>query len=104
MNALLSALGNPEADLRAIHIAGTNGKGSTAVMTASILEEAGFTVGLYTSPHLENECERVQIWDGTHHMIDQAHFDELKDRVRAIGERRPFSRCIRQQLTCTLRR
>ena len=83
MNALLSALGNPEADFRAIHIAGTNGKGSTAVMTASILEEAGFTVGLYTSPHLETECERVQIWDGTHHMIEQAHFDELRERVRA---------------------
>lgn len=83
MEALLSALGNPEADFRAIHIAGTNGKGSTAVMTASILEEAGFTVGLYTSPHLESECERVQIWDGTHHMIDQDHFDQLKDRVRA---------------------
>ena len=87
MNAMLSALGNPEADFRAIHIAGTNGKGSTAVMTASILEEAGFTVGLYTSPHLEDECERVQIWDGTHHMIDQAHFDELKDRVRAIEDK-----------------
>ena len=84
MNALLSALGNPEADFRAIHIAGTNGKGSTAVMTASILEEAGFTVGLYTSPHLENECERVQIWDGTHHMIDQTHFDELKGMARAV--------------------
>lgn len=87
MNALLAALGNPEADFRAIHIAGTNGKGSTAVMTASILEEAGFTVGLYTSPHLEDECERVQIWDGTHHMIDQTHFDELKDRVRAAAEK-----------------
>ena len=84
MKALLSALGNPEADFRAIHIAGTNGKGSTAVMTASILEEAGFTVGLSTSPHLEDECERVQIWDGTHRMIDQAYFDELKDRARSI--------------------
>ena len=86
MNALLSALGNPEADFRAIHIAGTNGKGSTAVMTASILEEAGFTVGLYTSPHLEDECERVQIWDGTHHMIEQDRFNELKDRARAVEE------------------
>ena len=86
MNAMLSALGNPEADFKAIHIAGTNGKGSTAVMTASILEEAGFTVGLYTSPHLENECERVQIWDGTHHMIEQDLFDELKDKARAVEE------------------
>ena len=87
MNALLSALGNPEADFRVIHIAGTNGKGSTAVMMASILEEAGFTVGLYTSPHLEDECERVQIWNGTHHMIDRALFDELKEKVRAIEEK-----------------
>ena len=86
MNALLAALGNPEADFRAIHIAGTNGKGSTAVMTASILEEAGFTVGLYTSPHLEDECERVQIWDGTHHMIESSRFDELKSRARAAEE------------------
>ncbi len=84
MNALLSALGDPQADFRAIHIAGTNGKGSTAVMTASILEEAGFTVGLYTSPHLESECERVQIWNGIHTLISQEHFDELKGRVRAI--------------------
>jgi uncharacterized protein len=87
MKALLSALGNPEADFRAIHIAGTNGKGSTAVMTASILEEAGYTVGLYTSPHLEDECERVQIWDGNHHMIEQTRFDELKERVRAVEEK-----------------
>ena len=84
MHALLSVLGNPETDFRAIHIAGTNGKGSTAVMTASILEEAGFTVGLYTSPHLEDECERVQIWDGNHHMIGQAHFEELKEKVRGV--------------------
>ena len=81
MEALLAALGNPEAGFRAIHIAGTNGKGSTAVMTASILEEAGYSVGLYTSPHLEAECERVQIWDGVHRMIEQSEFDALKDRV-----------------------
>ena len=82
MKDVLSVLGNPEREFRAIHIAGTNGKGSTAVMTASILEEAGFTVGLYTSPHLEDECERVQIWDGTHRMIEQARFDELKSVAR----------------------
>ncbi|MBQ9272600.1 MAG: bifunctional folylpolyglutamate synthase/dihydrofolate synthase, partial [Mogibacterium sp.] len=86
MKTLLDALGHPEADFRVIHIAGTNGKGSTAVMTASILEEAGYKVGLYTSPHLESECERIQIWDGEHHLIDQAHFDELKDRARSACE------------------
>ena len=86
MEALLSALGNPEAGFRAIHIAGTNGKGSTAVMIASILEEAGCSVGLYTSPHLEDECERVQIWDGTHRMIEQAEFDALRERVYAAED------------------
>ena len=86
MEALLAALGNPEKDFKVLHIAGTNGKGSTAVMTASILEAAGYTVGLYTSPHLEDECERVQIWDGAHHLIDQADLDALKDRARAAEE------------------
>ena len=86
MKALLAALGDPEAGFRAIHIAGTNGKGSTAVMTASILEEAGYSVGLFTSPHLEDECERVQIWDGTHHMIEQAELDSLKERVYSVEE------------------
>ena len=87
MRRLLAELGSPEKDLKVIHIAGTNGKGSTAVMIASILEHAGYSVGLYTSPHLELECERVQIWDGEHRMIEQSHFDELMDRVRDIGSR-----------------
>ena len=86
MKALLTALGDPEAGFRAIHIAGTNGKGSTSVMTASILEEAGYSVGLFTSPHLEDECERVQIWDGTHRMIEQAELDALKERVYSAEE------------------
>lgn len=86
MKALLAALGDPEAGFRAIHIAGTNGKGSTAVMTASILEEAGYSVGLFTSPHLEDECERVQIWGGTHRMIEQAELDSLKERVYSVEE------------------
>lgn len=85
MRALLAALGDPEAGFRVIHIAGTNGKGSTAVMTASILEEAGYSVGLFTSPHLEDECERVQIWDGAHRMIDKTVFDGLKEKVKAAG-------------------
>lgn len=85
MKDVLSVLGNPEREFRAIHIAGTNGKGSVAIMMASILEEAGYSVGLYTSPHLELEAERVQVWDkGSHRMIPQDHFDELMDRVRDV--------------------
>lgn len=62
-NALLLAkhLGNPERDLKTIHIAGTNGKGSTSSMIASVLQEAGYKVGLYTSPHLKDFRERIKI-------------------------------------------
>jgi dihydrofolate synthase/folylpolyglutamate synthase len=54
-------LGNPEKDLKCIHVAGTNGKGSTSHMLASILQEAGYKVGLYTSPHLKDYRERIKI-------------------------------------------
>ncbi|MBI2501408.1 MAG: bifunctional folylpolyglutamate synthase/dihydrofolate synthase [Deltaproteobacteria bacterium] len=58
---LLDQLGNPEKRFPSIHIAGTNGKGSTAAMIATILKEAGYRVGLYTSPHLIDFCERIRI-------------------------------------------
>lgn len=55
------AIGNPQADFPAIHVAGTNGKGSTCQILASIYQEAGYEVGLYTSPHLMDFRERFQI-------------------------------------------
>ena len=58
---LSNYLGNPEKDLKFIHVAGTNGKGSTSHLLASVLQEAGFKVGLYTSPHLKDFRERVKI-------------------------------------------
>ena len=58
---LLAKLGNPEKQLKFIHIAGTNGKGSTAAMLASILEKAGYRVGLYTSPFINRFNERMQV-------------------------------------------
>lgn len=58
---LLNHIGNPEAELKTIHIAGSNGKGSTASFIASILTEAGYKVGLYTSPHFINYNERIRI-------------------------------------------
>lgn len=62
-NTLLLAahLQRPERHLKAIHIAGTNGKGSTSSMLASILQEAGYKVGLYTSPHLKDYRERIKV-------------------------------------------
>jgi dihydrofolate synthase / folylpolyglutamate synthase len=58
---LANYLGNPEANLTCIHVAGTNGKGSTSHLLASILQEAGYKVGLYTSPHLKDFRERIKI-------------------------------------------
>ena len=54
-------LGNPEKNLKFIHVAGTNGKGSTSHLLASVLQEAGYKVGLYTSPHLKDFRERIKI-------------------------------------------
>jgi dihydrofolate synthase / folylpolyglutamate synthase len=59
--ALCQALGNKQNNFKTIHIAGTNGKGSTSHMLAAILQEAGYKVGLYTSPHLYDFRERIKI-------------------------------------------
>ena len=58
---LLQRMGNPEKKLKYVHIAGTNGKGSTAAMTASILRKAGYRTGLYTSPYIYRFHERMQV-------------------------------------------
>ncbi len=64
MQSLLRRLGNPEADMRCIHVAGTNGKGSTVAFISSILAAAGHRTGIYTSPYLERFSERIRILDG----------------------------------------
>jgi dihydrofolate synthase/folylpolyglutamate synthase len=61
MERMLQALGNPHQQLKAIHIAGSNGKGSVAAFVAKILQKAGYRVGLYTSPHLFDFSERIRI-------------------------------------------
>lgn len=58
---LLRRMGNPEKQLKYIHIGGTNGKGSTAAMTASVLQQAGYKTGLYTSPHIYRFHERIRV-------------------------------------------
>lgn len=59
--ALLGSLGDPHRSFRSIHVGGTNGKGSTAAMIASVLGSRGYRVGLYTSPHLIDFTERIQV-------------------------------------------
>lgn len=61
IQALCDKLGNPERELSVIHVAGTNGKGSAVAMLSSILKEAGYCVGTYTSPHLDRYNERFII-------------------------------------------
>lgn len=58
---LVSYLGNPETKFKTIHVAGTNGKGSSSHMLASVFQEAGYKVGLYTSPHLKDFRERIRV-------------------------------------------
>lgn len=58
---LANYLNNPEKKIKTIHVAGTNGKGSTSSLLASVLQEAGYKVGLYTSPHLKDYRERIKI-------------------------------------------
>nr|BAL58786.1 FolC bifunctional protein [Candidatus Acetothermum autotrophicum] len=83
IRALLEAVGNPHHELRTIHIAGTNGKGSVAVMVASVLQRAGYRVGLYTSPHLISYCERIQI---NNLPISESDFAQLADELMPIAD------------------
>src|SRR5262249_53115624 len=84
VRALASVSGDPQKSFPAVHIAGTNGKGSTAAMTSSILRAAGLRVGLYTSPHLVSITERIRIGDDE---IAPDEFSRLATDVRAAGER-----------------
>ena len=59
--ALLDCIGNPQNQFKTIHVAGTNGKGSSCHMLSSVFQESGYKVGLYTSPHLKNFTERIRL-------------------------------------------
>lgn len=83
IEALLKRLGQPHQKFRSIHIAGTNGKGSTAAMIAAVLEEAGYKTGLYTSPHLEDFCERIRI---NGELIPQDQVLRLARHIREVEE------------------
>ncbi len=80
---LLAAVGEPQQSSQYIHIAGTNGKGSTAVMLAAILQAAGLRVGLFTSPHLASFCERMQVNGAP---VSEADCGALLAQVRAVAE------------------
>jgi dihydrofolate synthase / folylpolyglutamate synthase len=83
LQTLLAGLGNPERGQRFIHVAGTNGKGSTCAMIANMLNEAGFRTGLYTSPHLIEPTERIQI---SGNPLTEAEFVRAFDTVHDAAE------------------
>lgn len=84
MRTLVEALGNPQRRLRSVLIAGTNGKGSTAATLASIVQAAGYRTGLYTSPHLIQINERIQI---NREPVSDAEFALIYERVDAVAEK-----------------
>jgi dihydrofolate synthase/folylpolyglutamate synthase len=81
MTALMARLGMPQTRYRTLHIAGTNGKGSTAAMAAAVLQAAGYRVGLYTSPHLVEFRERIRM---NGEMIDESRVAQLTERFQAL--------------------
>ncbi len=83
ISTLAEALGHPEKKYRSIHIAGTNGKGSTAAFTESILRTAGIKTGLYTSPHLERINERIRM-NGEE--ISDEEFAKTFTKIQALIE------------------
>lgn len=78
--ALLEALGNPHKDFKTIHVAGTNGKGSTSHMLAAIFQQCGYKTGLYTSPHLVDFGERIRI-NGK--MIDEQFVVDFVEQTKS---------------------
>ncbi|MBR2937010.1 MAG: bifunctional folylpolyglutamate synthase/dihydrofolate synthase [Oscillospiraceae bacterium] len=82
-NTLLEKMGNPHKALKYVHIAGTNGKGSTAAMTASILRKAGYRTGLYTSPYIYQFGERMQV-DGQ--LISDEELVDIVEYVKPLAD------------------
>ena len=87
MRVLMAALGNPERRYAIIHVAGTKGKGSTSALMASALRASGYKTGLYTSPHLQDYVERIQI-DGS--SVSHAGLVELVEQVKGAVNRIPL--------------
>lgn len=80
---LLEKMGNPEKKLKYVHIGGTNGKGSTAAMLASILEKAGYKTGLYTSPYIYRFHERMQV---NGEQISDEDLAEVTEYVKSFAD------------------
>ena len=100
---LLSRIGNPHLKARSVHIAGTNGKGSTAAMIASVLAAAGYITGLYTSPHLHTWRERIRV---NGELISEEEFTagvtRLQPEVEAVNRKATYGRLTTFELLTVL--
>ena len=96
ISALLDKMGHPEWTLKFVHVTGTNGKGSTCAMVASVLRQAGYRTGLYTSPYIVRFNERMQI-DGEQIPDDElcAITEEIKRWPTAFSSSPPSLRWSR---------
>jgi len=91
MFALMEELGNPQNTYPIIHVAGTKGKGSVSALCASALGAGGYTVGLYTSPHLTDYCERIQVnGEPISHELMVELVEEIKPAVAKIAKLTTF--------------
>lgn len=88
---LLELLGNPQDDLKFVHVAGTNGKGSTCALISSVLTQAGYKTGLFISPYIVDFRERIQI---NGNMISEQVLDEAVEKTFPIVERLRAEDCI----------
>jgi dihydrofolate synthase/folylpolyglutamate synthase len=90
ISTLMEKLGDPQKELKVVHVAGTNGKGSVCHFISSILQQAGYSVGLYVSPHLERFSERIVV-NG-----DEISDDDIQETIELV---RPFVEEMRKQGT-----
>lgn len=82
--ALCNAIDNPQTKFKSIHIAGTNGKGSTSHLLAAILQQAGYKTGLYTSPHLKDFRERIKV---NGQMVSEVFVIDFVEKTKAVSQK-----------------
>ena len=103
VDELLGRLGNPQLRAKSVHITGTNGKGSVAAMIASVLDAAGYTTGLYTSPHLNDLRERMRIG---RELISREEYvalvEKLKPEAEAVNQKANYGELTTFELLTTL--